>query len=116
MSGWETELGWHDWRLTRREHIERSFEVVLSAYTLIGLKALARSEAPHRELKPKALEDKELSEWSGGPRWVDVLNDIRVLVRSFGALVTLSLWMVIFPIEPHQLAASLRILFSLPFL
>ena len=112
----KTELGWHDWRLTRWEHIERWFEVVLSAYTLIGLKALARSEAPHRELKPKALEDKELPEWSGGPRWVDVLNDIRVLVRSFGALVTLSLWMVIFPIEPHQLAASLRILFSLPFL
>ena len=112
----KTDLGWHDWRLTRWEHIERWMTMVLSVYSLVSLKALERAHVG-REVSPGDVgEMSGHRDWRGTSKWCDVLHDLRVLARAFGALVALFCWLEFFSFDARHLSSSLDVLYQLPFL
>ena len=88
----KTELGWHDWRLTRWEPIERWDELVRSAYTRVSVEALERvSQEQTQSLVEggdtgSCLGTGRSPRWRGGSRGIDVLRDIQSQVEPVGAV------------------------------
>lgn len=113
----KTELGWHDWRLTRWEHIERWYEMVLSAYLLVSREAFRRVKE-----SPKAEGDSDevapLTKDSRPPqsRWCDALAEIRCWVKPLEAVMILLSWSTVLALEQNSLHAALAKLYALPFL
>ena len=98
----KTELGWHDWRLTAWAHVERWYELVLSAFALVSLEALRRAdvagavEAPAPQ--PGTGNTREAAGrfppfWRGVARVKHTLEDLRGFVQAVGAAVLLGVWL-----------------------
>lgn len=127
----KTELGWHDWRLTRWAHVERWYELVLSVFVMVSVQALRRwdSEALDREDAPPSAAEGDppppllaspalvdhAPGWRGVGRLKHTLEDMRGRVEAAGAALMVSAWMTWLGYEVSPVLDFLLSLRALPF-
>jgi SRSO17 transposase len=96
------ELGWHDYRLTDYNSIERWWELVFSAYLLVSLHAeqfkqyqpyLTATEA----VPPQVLPLTHHPDWELGITWKSALNNLRLLLQPYWCWGMLEVWLQVFP-------------------
>lgn len=107
----KNELGWADYRVTDYASIERWWELVFCAYTLVSFQcpALQTSEQDADSASPQAPEVERFPEhrwWDTGQGWKNVLNNLRLILQPFVFGCLLWPWMVLFDLP------SLRIGFA----
>lgn len=94
------ELGWADYRLTDAASIERWWEVVMCAYTLVSLQspdlAQPAAEAAAGSATPVATHP----QWDHGQGWKPQLNNLRLLLQPFICTCLLLPWLTLLPL-PH---------------
>lgn len=121
----KTELGWHDWRLTRWEHIERWYELVLSVYTMVSARAFERldsvkarepaSNTPCAEPTQGSAATPSIPGWRGSRGWVNTLRDIQNWVQPLAAIAVLMKWSAVLSLEHAPLHDALTQLCSMTF-
>jgi hypothetical protein len=97
------ELGWHDYRLTDYNSIERWWEVVFSAYLLVSLHA---EQFKHHQkhtsttisAAPQLLPFSQHLHWEAGTTWKSALNNLRLLLQPYWCWGWLEVWLQIFPV------------------
>jgi SRSO17 transposase len=101
------DLGWADYRLTESSAIERWWELVMSAYTLVSLQSSAfaalghvapASPAPVEPQPTAALEAHPA--WDTGAGWKHHLNNLRLLLQPYVCSCLLLPWLPLVPL-PH---------------
>ncbi len=95
------ELGWADYRLTDAAAIERWWEIVMCAYTLVSL------QSPDLALPAEAEPGEEPTtpvethpHWDHGQGWKPQLNNLRLLLQPFICTCLLLPWLHLIPL-PH---------------
>jgi SRSO17 transposase len=105
------ELGWADYRLTDADAIERWWEIVMCAYTLVSLQspdlALPELEACEPTLAPVATHP----QWDHGQGWKPQLNNLRLVLQPFVCACLLLPWLRLHPLP--QLSQGLADLCAL---
>jgi SRSO17 transposase len=102
------DLGWADYRLTDYASIERWWEVVMSAYTLVSLQSLAVAAQGQRatalpaeaELPAPAAALQAHPAWDAGTGWKHHLNNLRLLLQPYVCTCLLLPWLHLLP-PPH---------------
>lgn len=97
------ELGWHDYRLTDYNSIERWWEIILCAYLLVSLHA---AQFKHREkntsttpeITSNAFPFRQHPHWESGTTWKSALNNLRLLLQPYWCWGWLDVWLQIFPV------------------
>ncbi len=111
------DLGWADYRVTDFAAIERWWELVMSAYTLVSLQSLASaahgpvgtpppaaaSAAPTPPAPPSPLETHPA--WDAGTGWKHQLNNLRLLLQPYVCSCLLLPWLHLVPL-PHVQAVQ----------
>jgi SRSO17 transposase len=99
------ELGWADYRLTDAASIERWWELVMCAYTLVSLQSpdVAQPEAEAAETSVAPVETHP--QWDRGQGWKPQLNNLRLLLQPFICTCLLLPWLHLIPLP--QLHAGL---------
>jgi hypothetical protein len=103
-------LGWADYRLTNYASIERWWELVMSAHTLVSLQRLAGA-APGRpttvlpaatdmSMPPASLESPPA--WDAGARWKHLLNNLCLLIQPYVCTCLLLPWLQLVPLPYVQ--------------
>lgn len=118
------ELGWHDYRLTDYNSIERWWEIVLCAYLLVSLHA---AQFKHREKNTSTTPEttsnpfpfRQHPHWEPGTTWKSALNNLRLLLQPYWCWGWLDVWLQIFPVPRlkrglHQLMNSMDTFDILP--
>jgi SRSO17 transposase len=88
------ELGWADYRLTDYAEIERWWEVVSSAYTLVSVQSQVLREKPARAKAKQGVRTRvseagvaerfpEHKWWDEGKGWKNVLNNLRLIIQPY---------------------------------
>jgi hypothetical protein len=105
------ELGWADYRLTDAASIERWWEIVMCAYTLVSLQSpdLAQPEAEPDEALTTPVEAHP--QWDHGQGWKPQLNNLRLVLQPFICTCLLLPWLHLVPLP--QLHDGLRELSAL---
>lgn len=107
----KSELGWTDYRLTSYEDIEKWWEVIFSAYTMVCLEsrvlsATRSSEQPHQSrTRTKTELEVKLNEcewWKGGRGWKQTLNRLRLLLQPYVCWCLLVPWLKLFDFTALQ--------------
>ena len=96
------ELGWHDYRLTDYNSIERWWELVFSAYLLVSLHAEQfKQYQPHltatEAVPPQVLPLTHHPDWELGITWKSALNNLRLLLQPYWCWGMLEVWLQVFP-------------------
>jgi SRSO17 transposase len=129
MFGWRTwveygfkhskdDLGWADYRVTDYASIERWWELVMSAYTLVSLQsadfaalghvtsppATISAESAPAQPPPAALLEAHPA-WDTGSGWKHHLNNVRLLLQPFVCSCLLLPWLHLVPL-PHVQAVQ----------
>ncbi len=97
------ELGWTDYRLTNFKQIEKWWEIIFCAYTMISLNspaflALDESEQIENEVqKSQWLNFSNHQQWNYESGWKNVLNNLRLIVRPLLLFWLIYPWINIFP-------------------
>ncbi len=112
------DLGWADYRLTDYASIERWWELVMSAYTLVSLQtddiaALGHVTAPPppaaQAAAPDVAGDRAPLEahpaWDQGSGWKHHLNNLRLLLQPYVCSCLLFPWLHLVPL-PHVQAVQ----------
>jgi len=115
------DLGWADYRLTDYASIERWWELVMSAYTLVSLQtpdfaALGRVAAPPATAAPPTAEPAPTEPpaaatvaahpaWDSGNGWKQHLNNLRLLLQPYVCSCLLLPWLHLVPL-PHVQAVQ----------
>jgi SRSO17 transposase len=108
------DLGWADYRLTDYASIERWWELVMSAYTLVSLQTLADQAADQAvDAERRATEaapdiPAPVSEHPArdtGVGWKHNLNNLRLLLQPYVCACLLLPWL---PLLPHPHAQSVQ--------
>lgn len=110
------DLGWTDYRLTDAASIERWWELVMSAYTLVSLQSLADAaqEQPTTTSEQTAAPAPECSAaspleahpaWDRGRGWKHHLNNLRLLLQPYVCSCLLLPWLHLVPL-PHLQAVQ----------
>lgn len=111
------DLGWADYRLTDYASIERWWELVMSAYTLVSLQTedfaaldhvAAAASPPHApDLLPPAPAPPLNAHpaWDTGNGWKHHLNNLRLLLQPYTASCLLLPWLHLVPL-PHVQAVQ----------
>lgn len=107
----KNQLGWADFRLTDYNSIERWWEIVFSAYLLVGLQALQfKSSATNSGINANSStksysrftdDSKEISqhpEWEPGTNWKSSLNNLRLIVQPYTFWYLIEPWLRVFRI------------------
>jgi SRSO17 transposase len=107
------DLGWADYRVTDAASVERWWELVMSAYTLVSLQSLA--VAAHGQLAPERPAASEPSPpaaaleahpaWDAGTGWKHHLNNLRLLLQPYVCTCLLLPWLPLVPL-PHVQAVQ----------
>jgi SRSO17 transposase len=113
------DLGWADYRVTDYASIERWWELVMSAYTLVSLQtpdmaalghvapppatAAATAAAPRVPAPAAPLEAH--SAWDPGNGWKHHLNNLRLLLQPYVCSCLLLPWLALVPL-PHAHAVQ----------
>lgn len=97
----KNELGWADYRVTDYASIERWWELVFCAYTLVSFQcpALQTSEQDAVPAAPQAPEVDRFPEhpwWDTGHGWKNALNNLRLILQPFVFGCLLCPWMLLF--------------------
>jgi hypothetical protein len=94
------ELGWADYRLTDAAAIERWWEVVMCAYTLVSLQSpdLVQTETTTDQAPTTPVETHP--QWDHGQGWKPQLNNLRLLLQPFICTCLLLPWLHLLPL-PH---------------
>ncbi len=108
------DLGWADYRVTDAASIERWWELVMSAYTLVSLQtpdlaALGHVASPPPPRVPEAPAPVAPLEahpaWDTGSGWKQHLNNLRLLLQPYTASCLLLPWLHLVPL-PHVQAVQ----------
>jgi SRSO17 transposase len=97
------ELGWADYRLTDAQSIERWWELVMSAYTLVSLQSLALLASAAIQQSPPAASLASVTAhplWAGDAGWKHQLNNLRLLLQPYVCAALLLPWLRLFDL-PH---------------
>jgi SRSO17 transposase len=101
----KNELGWADERLTDYHDIERWWELVFSAYLMVGLQTPvlapvveAVTGEPTEVGRPEPSQVSKHPCWDPELSWKRTLNNLRLLIQPFCALCLLLPWMAVFPV------------------
>jgi SRSO17 transposase len=95
------ELGWADYRLTEAHSMERWWEVVMSAYTLVSLQSLARTAKPSAPASaPAPAPVTAHPQWAADAGWKHQLNNLRRLLQPYLCAALLLPWLRLFDL-PH---------------
>ena len=109
------DLGWADYRVTDAASIERWWELVMSAYTLVSLQSLAAAAhdqpppmpppapAPSPTTPVASLETHPA--WDAGTGWKHQLNNLRLLLQPYVCSCLLLPWLALVP-PPHAHAVQ----------
>jgi SRSO17 transposase len=99
------DLGWADYRVTDYASIERWWELVMSAYTLVSLQSLADAapdqDTPAAPAAPLAAHPA----WDSGTGWKHHLNNLRLLLQPYVCSCLLFPWLACVP-PPHAHAVQ----------
>ena len=126
------DLGWADYRVTDAASIERWWELVMSAYTLVSLQSLADAAvdtqdqpaltppaltppAPAPPASPASLAPLETHPaWDAGAGWKHHLNNLRLLLQPYVCSCLLFPWLALVPpAHAHAVQTGLAALGSL---
>ena len=108
------DLGWADYRVTDAASIERWWELVMSAYTLVSLQQLvgaaqstarAPTAAPAAPPPPAPAPLAAHPAWDVGTGWKHELNNLRLLLQPFVCTCLLLPWLPLVP-PPHLQAVQ----------
>ena len=95
------ELGWTDYRFTKFEHIEKWWEIIMSAYLMISLNSkvfgsLAQSQSVSNS--DEVLTDfPRHQQWNYQGGWKTTLNNLRLLIQPIMSLWLIFPWLDVFP-------------------
>jgi SRSO17 transposase len=87
-------LGWADFRVTDYKQIERWWEIVMSAFTMVSLFA----DAFNRECPLSHQQFAQHPWWDNQRGWKNILNNLRLVIEPWISFNRLSRWLEIFPI------------------
>jgi SRSO17 transposase len=113
------DLGWADYRVTDYAAIERWWELVMSAYTLVSLQSPdftalghlaaapspALSPADDSSAAPPAAALEAHPAWDTGSGWKHHLNNLRLLLQPYVCSCLLLPWLALVPL-PHAKAVQ----------
>jgi SRSO17 transposase len=103
------DLGWADYRVTDAASIERWWELVMSAYTLVSLQCLAdAAPAPDQGTPAAPAPAAPLQAhpaWDTGTGWKHHLNNLRLLLQPYVCSCLLFPWLACVP-PPHAHAVQ----------
>ena len=96
------ELGWHDYRLTDYNSIERWWELVFSAYLLVSLhaeqfKQHQQHSTATEDVSHQVLPFSRHLGWESGVTWKGALNNLRLLLQPYWCWGMLEAWLQVFP-------------------
>jgi SRSO17 transposase len=94
----KNELGWSDFRLTKFSHIEKWWEIVMSAYLMISLQVETLNqleENTKNQDKNQGKRIKQHPQWDQGKGWKDQLNNIRLFLEPLCCFNKLKPWFVV---------------------
>ncbi len=99
----KNELGWHDYRLTDYNSIERWWELLFSAYLLVSLHAdkFKKQSQRSRDNSATAIPPppfSNYSHWGLGTTWKSALNNLRLLLQPYWYWSWIEIWLRVFPI------------------
>jgi SRSO17 transposase len=112
------DLGWADYRVTNSDAIERWWELVMSAYTLVSLQSTdfaalghlaaapsgaSQASPPDASSPPAPLEAHPA--WDTGSGWKHHLNNLRLLLQPYVCSCLLLPWLALVPL-PHVQAVQ----------
>ena len=96
-------MGWTDYRLTNFKQIEKWWEIIFCAYTMISLNspaflALDESEQIENEVqKSQWLNFSNHQQWNHESGWKNILNNLRLIVQPLLLFWLIYPWINIFP-------------------
>lgn len=97
------ELGWTDYRFTNFQHIERWWEIIFCAYTMISLnspKFLCLNKSLQIETEVQENSDFYFSnhkQWNQECGWKNTLNNLRLIIQPLLLFWLIYPWVDIFP-------------------
>ena len=97
------ELGWTDYRFTDFQHIERWWEIIFCAYTMISLSSpefLCLNKSLQIETEVQEDSDVDFSnhkQWNPEYGWKNTLNNLRLIVQPLLLFWLIYPWIDIFP-------------------
>ena len=89
-------LGWADFRVTNYKQIERWWEIVMSAFTMVSLFA----DAFNRECPISHQVFARHPWWDNQRGWKNLLNNLRLVVEPWISSNRLNRWLAVFDIPP----------------
>jgi SRSO17 transposase len=109
------DLGWADYRVTEAASIERWWELVMSAYTLVSLQTPAFAALGHVAPPLPVAGDASAPDssapldahpaWERGSGWKQHLNNLRLLLQPYVCTCLLLAWLPLVPL-PHAQAVQ----------
>jgi len=107
------DLGWADYRVTDYASIERWWELVMSAYTLVSLQSPDLAALGHVTPPPPPAPEEQAAlaalathpDWDAGPGWKHHLNTLRLLLQPYVYACLLLPWLRLAPF-PHVQAVQ----------
>ena len=87
-------LGWADFRMTRYEHLEKWWELVMSAFLRVSLFADAFNDAcplAHQQFAQHPW-------WNNQSGWKHLLNNLRLIIQPLICFNWLIRWLEVFPV------------------
>lgn len=101
------DLGWADYRVTDYASIERWWELVMSAYTLVSLQSLADAARDQPDPAPPTGLQSHAA-WDTRTGWKHHLNNLRLLLQPYVCSCLLLPWLALVPL-PHAHAVQTRL-------
>lgn len=99
----KNELGWHDYRLTDYNSVERWWELIFSAYLLVSLHVdeFKKQQQSNLDDSATAIPPPPFSghpHWELGTTWKSALNNLRLLLQPYWCWSWVEVWLRVFPI------------------
>jgi hypothetical protein len=100
------ELGWTDYRLTNFQHIERWWEIIFCAYTMISLSSppfLSLNQASQIQTEVQdsicidCVDFSNHKQWNHDSGWKNTLNNLRLIVQPLLLFWLIYPWLDVFP-------------------
>jgi SRSO17 transposase len=110
----KSELGWADFRVTQYSQIEKWWEIVCSAYLMIGLYTRSHTAVNSRTSLPNISSAKNCpifhrfeqhQDWNEKNSWKSHLNNLRLILQPLISFNLMQQWLKVFPIP--QLSTGL---------
>ncbi len=95
----KSELGWADFRVTYYAHIEKWWQLVMSAYLMVSL----HSEVFNPSVKPVPEQFQKHDLWNQKQSWKNLLNNLRLILQPYVSFNLISRWLKVFPIPQLSL-------------